>query len=201
MSAKNRAFALAIGTAALVALSAPMASAASFAGPGGHGHAGSNSSSNSVPNGFNNDSVFNVSGNQLNSQTCGISAQSATGTVIQPAISALTTATSTVGLGTGDVTPGNTATCAQGPSSTTAPSTGGSAGGQNSGGFSNDSVVKLSNNELQNQICTITGQTSTATALQAVLGLAAPITSTVTTGTLNPTNSATCSQDTASDNS
>ena len=54
MSVKNRAFALAIGTGALIALSAPMASAASFAGP----------------NGFNNDSVLNLSNNQVPIQAC-----------------------------------------------------------------------------------------------------------------------------------
>ena len=54
MSGKNRAFALAVATAALVGLSAPVASAASFSGPSG----------------FNGDSVLNVSGNQLPVQAC-----------------------------------------------------------------------------------------------------------------------------------
>ncbi len=57
MSGKNRAFALAVATAALVGLSAPVASAASFSGPSG-------------PSGFNGDSVLNVSGNQLPIQAC-----------------------------------------------------------------------------------------------------------------------------------
>ena len=54
MSAKNRAFALTVATAALVGLSAPVASAATFDGPGG------------VSNG----SLVNVSGNQIPVQAC-----------------------------------------------------------------------------------------------------------------------------------
>ena len=54
MSGKNRAFALAVATAALVGLSAPVAGAATFSGP----------------NGFNNDSLLNVSGNQVPLQAC-----------------------------------------------------------------------------------------------------------------------------------
>ncbi len=54
MSRKNRAFALAVATAALVGLSAPVASAASFSGPSG----------------FNGDSVLNVSGNQIPVEAC-----------------------------------------------------------------------------------------------------------------------------------
>ena len=57
MSGKNRAFALAVATAALVGLSAPVASAATFQG-------GPNTS------GFNDNSVLNLSGNQLPVQTC-----------------------------------------------------------------------------------------------------------------------------------
>ena len=56
MSGKNRAFALAVATAALVGLSAPVASAASFQG--------------GPTSGFNGDSVLNVSGNQLPLQAC-----------------------------------------------------------------------------------------------------------------------------------
>ena len=54
MSRKNRAFAHAVATAALVGVSAPVASAATFAGP----------------TGFNNDSLINVSGNQVPLQAC-----------------------------------------------------------------------------------------------------------------------------------
>src|SRR5436305_7184475 len=52
MSRKNRAFALAVATAALVGVSAPVAHAASG------------------PSGFNNDSLVNASGNQLPVQVC-----------------------------------------------------------------------------------------------------------------------------------
>ena len=52
MSRKNRAFALAVATAALVGVSAPVAHAASG------------------PSGFNNDSLVNASGNQLPLQAC-----------------------------------------------------------------------------------------------------------------------------------
>jgi hypothetical protein len=55
MSGKNRAFALAVTTAALVGLSAPVASAAT---------------TQNNPSGFNNDSLVNVSGNQLPLQAC-----------------------------------------------------------------------------------------------------------------------------------
>jgi hypothetical protein len=58
MSGKNRAFALAVATAALVGFSAPVASAATFGG-------GPNNNS-----GFNNDSIVNVSGNQVPLQAC-----------------------------------------------------------------------------------------------------------------------------------
>jgi hypothetical protein len=52
MSRKNRAFALAVATAALVGISAPVAHAASG------------------PSGFNNDSLVNASGNQIPLQAC-----------------------------------------------------------------------------------------------------------------------------------
>ena len=56
MSGKNRAFALAIATAALVGFCAPMASAATVQG-------GPNT-------GFNGDSILNLSGNQLPVNVC-----------------------------------------------------------------------------------------------------------------------------------
>jgi hypothetical protein len=54
MSGKNRAFALTVATAALVGLSAPVASAATFSGPGGVSNGG----------------LVNVSGNQIPVQAC-----------------------------------------------------------------------------------------------------------------------------------
>ena len=54
MSGKNRVFAAAVTTAALVVLGAPVASAATFSGP----------------TGFNGDSILNLSGNQLPVNAC-----------------------------------------------------------------------------------------------------------------------------------
>src|ERR1700761_7366805 len=56
MLGKNRAFALAVATAGLVGLSAPVAGAATLQGPSG----------------FNNDSIFNLSGNQLPIAACNL---------------------------------------------------------------------------------------------------------------------------------
>ncbi len=89
MTIKNRAFALAIGTGALVALSAPMASAASFAGPG--------------TSGFNGDSVLNVSGNQVPVQAC-TSAANANAAIETQAVTSLFTSVLPT-LGTGAVSP------------------------------------------------------------------------------------------------
>src|SRR5690242_7222 len=55
MSRKTRAFALAVATASLVGLSAPVAGAAALQGG---------------PSGFNNDSILNLSGNQIPIQLC-----------------------------------------------------------------------------------------------------------------------------------
>jgi hypothetical protein len=55
MSRKTRAFALAAATASLVGLSAPVAGAATLQGG---------------PSGFNNDSILNLSGNQIPIQLC-----------------------------------------------------------------------------------------------------------------------------------
>src|SRR5882724_8380764 len=56
MSGKNRAFALAVATTALVGLSAPVAGAATLQGPSG----------------CNNDSLVNVSGNQVPVTACNV---------------------------------------------------------------------------------------------------------------------------------
>jgi hypothetical protein len=56
MLGKNRAFALAVATAGLVGLSAPVAGAATLQGPSG----------------FNNDSILNLSGNQLPIAACNL---------------------------------------------------------------------------------------------------------------------------------
>ncbi len=98
MSRKNRAFALAVTTAALVGLSAPVASAASFAGPSG----------------FNNDSILNLSGNQLPVQTCTGGTQTTPATTLQTVTAGLNAITPI--LGTGAFTPAQANNCVQSPS-------------------------------------------------------------------------------------
>src|ERR1700722_15013965 len=156
MSGKNRAFALAIATAALVGFCAPMASAATVQGPGSN-------------TGFNGDSILNLSGNQLPINACnnqipiqGIGAQIPIQSV-----------TALLGLGnTGDTnTTSNTESCTN-----TAPTMGSNNGGggswgddhncQCSGGssdhsssdpsntgFNNDSILKVTGNQLPVNFC------------------------------------------------
>jgi hypothetical protein len=155
MSAKNRAFALAIGTAALVALSAPVASAASFAGPSG----------------FNGDSIVNTSGNQLPLQACNndipINAGALAGQLPLSDISAI------LGLAnSGPITSSASRTCGQTPSQTVTSSTTTSSKDSTSGtktwdpsttktwdpsdntsGFNNDSIINTSNNQVPLQLC------------------------------------------------
>jgi hypothetical protein len=163
MSRKNRAFALAVATAALVGVSAPVAHAAG-------------------PSGFNNDSLLSASGNQVPLQACnndipvnagvlagqlplsdisailglvnsGSLTSSATRSCAQTPSQAITSTTST----------GNTVTNAPmapaGPGNMGAPGAPGSGpaftgGHQNTtSGFNNDSLVDLSNNQLPVQAC------------------------------------------------
>jgi len=169
MSRKNRAFALAVATAALVGVSAPVASAATFGGP---------------TSGFNNDSLVNASGNQIPLQACNndipINAGVLAGQLPLSDISAI------LGLvNSGSLTSSVTRDCTQTPSQTITSTTstgntitnapmapGGSSGnscGSCSGngpswtgghhhstttsGFNNDSLVDLSNNQLPVQVC------------------------------------------------
>ena len=169
MSRKNRAFALAVATAALVGVSAPVASAATFGGP---------------TSGFNNDSLVNASGNQIPLQACNndipINAGVLAGQLPLSDISAI------LGLvNSGSLTSSVTRNCTQTPSQTITSTTstgntitnapmapGGSSGnscGSCSGngpswtgghhhstttsGFNNDSLVNLSNNQLPVQVC------------------------------------------------
>jgi len=169
MSRKNRAFALAVATAALVGVSAPVASAATFGGP---------------TSGFNNDSLVNASGNQIPLQACNndipINAGVLAGQLPLSDISAI------LGLvNSGSLTSSVTRDCTQTPSQTITSTTstgntitnapmapGGSSGnscGSCSGngpswtgghhhstttsGFNNDSLVNLSNNQLPVQVC------------------------------------------------
>ena len=181
MSGKNRAFALAVATAALVGLSAPVASAASFQG--------------GPTSGFNGDSVLNASGNQLPLQACNndIPINGLLG--IQVPLSGLSGALGL--LNSGPVTSTADRTCTQtstqsdattvttnSPTTTTTttdPNTGGGnwgGGGDNSSwkgdsswkghdpmtspsdpatdgtsGFNGDSVLNLSNNQVPVQAC------------------------------------------------
>src|ERR1700730_18571256 len=166
MSGKNRAFALAVTTAALVGLSAPAPSAAISSGPSG----------------FNNDSILNVSGNQLPLQACNndipINAGALAGQVPLPDISvllellnsgALSSSVSRNGTQTPTQTISTTTTATSSDPaemSTSGTSMSGSdcnctpkgpkkdhEGGNNTSGFNNDSIVNLSNNQLPVQAC------------------------------------------------
>jgi hypothetical protein len=150
MSRKNRAFALAVATAALVGVSAPVAHAA-----------GPNDTS-----GFNNDSLVNVSGNQLPVQACnndipvnaGVLAGQIPLSDISAALGLLSTSTVTSSVSrdcsqtpsqaiTSNTTTGNTTTTAHGPMSPVG------HGPNDTSGFNNDSLVNASNNQLPVQVC------------------------------------------------
>jgi hypothetical protein len=208
MSRKNRAFALAVATAALVGLSAPVASAASFDGPSG----------------FNNDSILNLSGNQLPVQTCTSGAPVNTVTETQTVASALADILPT--LGTGAVSPMQGNTCTQTTSETntatadTAPATAASEHAEsrhhhhhmrgseeadpssdpgNVSGFNNDSVLDLSGNQLPVQTCTSGAALNTVTETQALTGVLS-ILPALTTGAVSPMQGNTCTQTTTEDN-
>jgi hypothetical protein len=150
MSGKNCAFALAVATAALVGVSAPVAHAASG------------------PSGFNNDSLVNVSGNQVPVQVCNndipVNAGVLAGQVPLSGISAL------LGLvNTGNESSSVNRDCSQKPAqSTTSTTTTGNStststsagakapashGPKGTSGFNNDSLVNASNNQLPVQAC------------------------------------------------
>ncbi len=148
MSGKNRAFALAVATAALVGVSAPVAHAASG------------------PSGFNNDSLVNVSGNQVPVQVCNndlpVNAGVLASQVPLSDISAL------LGLvNTGNESSSVNRDCSQKPaqSTTSTTTTGNSAsigagakapashGPKGTSGFNNDSLVNASNNQVPVQVC------------------------------------------------
>lgn len=202
MSGKNRAFALAVATAALVGLSAPVASAATSQGS---------------PSGFNNDSVFNLSGNQLPVQTCTFAGLVNAVT----SVPALTSATSILPiLSTGAITTTQGDTCTQNTAETnttttnTAPTTSSTdsdgcmscshgsdvSSDPGTSGFNNDSVLNLSGNQLPVQTCTTGPATNAVTDTQALSAIASlvPI---LTTGPLSTTQNSTCSQSTAETNS
>jgi hypothetical protein len=163
MSGKNRAFALAIATAALVGFVAPAASAASN------------------PSGFNNDSILNVSRNQVPIQACNndvpVNAGFLAGQLGLSDIAALLSLTNT-----GSSTTNDNRSCTQTPAQTdpttvttnstsTDPSGGNNnnngcdkcGGGSsswsasddsaNTSGFNNDSILNVSNNQVPVQAC------------------------------------------------
>src|SRR5947208_3138042 len=115
MSRKNRAFALAVATAALVGVSAPVASAATFGGP---------------TSGFNNDSLVNASGNQIPLQACNNDVPINGGLgVVQVPVDGVSGALGI--LDTGNVTSTVTRNCTQTPTQTNTSTT--STGNVNNG--------------------------------------------------------------------
>jgi hypothetical protein len=204
MSGKNRAFALAVATAALVGLSAPVASAATSQGG---------------PSGFNNDSVLNLSGLQAPVQTCTFAGLANTVT----SVPALTSAASLLPiLSTGAITPTQSDACTQSTAETnttttntaptTAPTTAPSMGPMDShspsnqsddpadpSGFNNDSVYNLSGIQLPVQTCTVGPTASAITDTQALSAVSSlfPI---LSTGAIASAQSSTCTQSTAETN-
>src|SRR5438067_187280 len=152
MSRKNRAFALAVATAALVGVSAPVAHAA-----------GPNNTS-----GFNNDSLVNASGNQIPLQACNndvpVNAAELAGQIPLSDISRVLRL-----LSTANVTSSVSRDCSQTPSQTNTattptvhaatPAAGVSVpvaladGPNDTSGFNNDSLVNASGNQLPVQVC------------------------------------------------
>ncbi len=207
MSRKNRAFALAVATAALVGLSAPVASASSFDGPSG----------------FNNDSILNLSGNQLPVQTCTGGAPVNTVTETQTVTSILANIAPT--FGTGAISPSQGNTCTQTTSetnttvntaTTTAPSedaeshhhhhhmrwseeAGPSSDPSNDSGFNNDSILNLSGNQLPVQTCTGGAAVNTVTETQVLTGVLSILPG-LTTGAVSPIQGNDCTQATTGAN-
>jgi hypothetical protein len=171
MSGKNRAFALAIATAALVGFAAPAASASSN------------------PSGFNNDSIVNVSRNQVPIQACNndvpVNAGFLVGQVPLADISGLlglvNTGNNTVNddrtcnLNPTQTDPSTTTTSSTSTDPSTAPTTNSTSsnssnqtnscsscstgstdsdhGNANTSGFNDDSILNVSNNQVPIQAC------------------------------------------------
>lgn len=168
MSGKNRAFAFAVATAALVGLSAPVASAATFSGPSG----------------FNNDSILNVSGNQLPVQACNLVPIAAT------ALGLLSTgnqASATNPSCTQNPAATNTTATTAGPAATTANSTPSGPSGDTTSGFNNSSVVNASGNQLPVQACNLV-------PIAAALGILSP-------GAISAAQASCCAQNPSATNS
>ena len=147
MFGKNRVFAAAVTTAALVVLGAPVASAATFSGP----------------TGFNGDSILDLSGNQLPVNACQnqIPIQGAGAQV------PLQTITGLLNLGSSGntTTTNNSESCTNNSSEsdptsiTTTPTSDsdmpswGHDGSNGPAGFNGDSIVKVANNQLPVNAC------------------------------------------------
>jgi hypothetical protein len=208
MSRKNRAFALAVATAGLVGLSAPVAGAATLQGPSG----------------FNNDSILNLSGNQIPIAACNLGIP----------VDVLLAQIPLTGLGlVGDgmlnsttMSPTNTQTCTQTPTETNTSTTNTDSSNASTpttsihhvvfhgrhhrsvsvtdvstpadngpSGFNGDSVLNVSGNQIPVAICnaavpiTATGLQVPITLIGGVLGSGS-----LNSTTLNPSNTQGCTQ-------
>jgi hypothetical protein len=216
MSGKNRAFALATATAALVGLSAPVAGAATLQGPSG----------------FNNDSIVNLSENQIPIAACNL------GIPVDAILAQIPiTGLGLVGAGmlnSNTSSPVNHQSCTQTPSETNDSTT--NTNSDNTGtantnttihhvfirghhhtfssttisapaddgpsGFNGDSILNASGNQIPVAICnaaapiTATGLQVPFTIVGAVFGSGA-----LNSNTQSPTNTQTCSQAPSQNNS
>jgi hypothetical protein len=208
MSRKNRAFALAVATAALVGLSAPVAGAATLQGPSG----------------FNNDSILDLSGNQLPIAACNLGIP----------VDVLLAQIPLTGLGlVGDgmlnsttMSPTNTQTCTQTPTETNTSTTNTNSSNASTptttihhvvfrgrhhrsvsvtdvstpadngpSGFNGDSILNASGNQIPVAICnaavpiTAVGLQMPITLIGGVLGSGS-----LNSTTLNPSNTQSCTQ-------
>jgi len=212
MSGKNRAFALAVATAALVGMSAPVASAATSQG-------GPNTS------GFNNDSVVNVSGNQVPTQLCTVGVATNTATEVQTLTGILANIAPSVTSGAVSPSQGNnctngatetntvTANTAPSPAASTTSSAGPDSWNWSEGsdhssdpssdpttsGFNNDSVLNVSGNQVATQACTVAGALNTATETQALAGVV-NLVPMLTTGAVSPSQGNACTNGTTETN-
>ncbi len=209
MSRKNRAFALAVATAGLIGLSAPVAGAATLQGPSG----------------FNNDSILNLSGNQIPIAACNLGIP----------VDVLLAQIPLTGLGlVGDgmlnsttMSPTNSQSCSQAPTESNTPTTNTNSDNTGTGngnttirhitvrghhrsfssttvstpadngpsGFNGDSVLNVSGNQIPVAICnaavpiTATGLQVPVTIIGGVLGSGS-----LNSTTLNPSNTQGCTQ-------
>jgi hypothetical protein len=184
MSRKNRAFALAVATAALAGLSAPVAGAATLQGPSG----------------FNNDSILDLSGNQLPIAACNL------GIPVDVLLAQIPlTGLGLVGdgiLNSNTSNPANNQTCSQTPTETNTSTDVSTPADNGTSGFNGDSVLNASGNQIPVAICnfaaplTETGFQVPITFIGAVLGSGA-----LNSNTQSPTNTQSCTQKPGHNNS